>query len=241
MDRYMTTKICLVDDDISFCELLSEYLVQEDFSVELVHNGREAIEKLQHTASEILILDVMMPVMGGLDALREIRKFSDVPALMLTARGDEVDRIVGLELGADDYVAKPRSPREIVARLRAILRRTRSSEPVSSTDPLIVDDVTMYSSERSVLCNNVAVDMTSTEFDVLEILLRNAGKLVEKSVVSSQALNRTLGPYDRSIDMHVSRLRRKLGELPSGGERIKTIRGSGYLYVRGAEHPAQSR
>ena len=235
----MPTKICLVDDDISFCELLSEYLTEEDFVVEVAHDGHDAIEKLQRKVSEILILDVMKPGMGGLDALREIRKFSEIPVLMLTARGDDIDRIVGLELGADDYVAKPCNPREIVARLRAILRRTGASVAVQEYETLTVDDVTLYSSERAVLCNDIPLEITSTEFDVLEILLRNAGKVVEKTVVSSEALKRTLGPHDRSIDMHVSRLRRKLGELPNGTERIKTIHGTGYLYVQASGHHVQ--
>jgi two-component system response regulator CpxR len=159
---------------------------------------------------------------------------------MLTARGDDVDRIVGLELGADDYVAKPCNPREIVARVRAILRRANSAETIYDTGPLCVDDVEFRGDERSVYLRGEPVDLTSTEFEVLDVLLRHAGRVVDKSVVSKEALKRELGPYDRSIDMHISRLRRKLGELPDGGERIKTVRGTGYLYVR-ARAPDGSR
>ena len=183
----------------------------------------------------------MMPVMNGLDVLRELRSFSSVPVVMLTARGDDIDRIVGLELGADDYVAKPCNPREIVARARAILRRSRGAvDSVNHSDAsLVVDDVELRGGERTVLQNGQPLELTSTEYDVLDVLLRNVGKVVEKAQVSQIALNRRLGPYDRSIDMHISRLRRKLGVLPGGGERIKTVRGSGYLYVRCAVDPAR--
>ncbi|MFT4562363.1 MAG: DNA-binding response OmpR family regulator [Gammaproteobacteria bacterium] len=235
----MPTTLLLVDDDTDFCDLLCTYLNDEDFSAAAVHDGHTAIEHLRKTAPDIVILDVMMPVMNGLDVLRELRTFSSVPVVMLTARGDDIDRIVGLELGADDYVAKPCNPREIVARARAILRRTRQSvDSDNHADAsLLVDDVEMRGDERTVLQNGQPLELTSTEFDVLDVLIRHAGKVVEKAQVSQAALNRKLGRYDRSIDMHISRLRRKLGVLPGGGERIKTVRGTGYLYVRCAADP----
>jgi DNA-binding response OmpR family regulator len=230
----MMNKLLLVDDDVEFCALLSEYLSGEDFDVETAHDGRAAIAKLRIAPVDITILDVMMPTMNGLDVLREMRTFSEVPVLMLTARGEDIDRIVGLELGADDYVAKPCNPREIVARVRAILRRVNTSSNVAAMPerPLIIDDIEFRLDERAVYQNGEALELTSTEFDVLDVLLRYAGRVVEKGTVSNEALKRKLGPYDRSIDMHISRLRRKLGNLPGGGERIKTVRGTGYIYVR---------
>lgn len=230
----MTIKLLLIDDDVAFCGLLSDYLGGEGFDVDMAHDGRSAIDKLRIAPIDIAILDVMMPGMSGLDVLREMRSFSHVPVLMLTARGEDIDRIVGLELGADDYVSKPCNPREIVARVRAILRRAQGSgtTPALSEQPLIIDDVEMRASERAVYQGGEPLELTSTEFDVLVVLLRNAGSVVEKTTVSNEALKRKLGPYDRSIDMHISRLRRKLGTLPGGGERIKTVRGSGYQYIR---------
>jgi two-component system response regulator CpxR len=231
----MSNKLLLVDDDVEFCELLSEYLGSEGFAVETAHDGGAAIEKIRTRPVDITILDVMMPVKNGLDVLRELRSFSQAPVLMLTARGEDIDRIVGLELGADDYVAKPCNPREIVARVRAILRRVQSSGP-DVAGPVVVDDVEIRANERTVYQDGQPLELTSTEFDVLDVLLRHAGTVVEKSAVSNVALKRDLGPYDRSIDMHISRLRRKLGRLPGGGERIKTVRGTGYLYVRSTEN-----
>ena len=234
----MANRLLLVDDDVEFCGLLSEYLRSEGFDVEVAHEGMSAIEKLRTAPIDITILDVMMPAMNGLDVLRELRRFSTAPVLMLTARGEDIDRIVGLELGADDYVAKPCNPREIVARIRAILRRVQgASAALAIADGLVVvDDVEIRGDERAVYQVGRPLELTSTEFDVLDVLVRNAGRVIEKAEVSNLALKRKLGPYDRSIDMHISRLRRKLGNLPSGGERIKTVRGMGYLYVRTMEN-----
>lgn len=235
----MPIKLLLVDDDVEFCALLAEYLSGEDFVVDTAHDGLEAVEKLHANPTDLMILDVMMPRMNGLDVLREIRNHEQTPVLMLTARGDDIDRILGLELGADDYVAKPCNPREIVARIRAILRRVKRGESDDTSAPLVVEDVEMRRAERAVLAAGELLDLTSTEFDVLELLLQNAGHVVEKATVSSDALGRELGPYDRSIDMHISRLRRKLGELSTGGERIITVRGTGYLYARSTERGGQ--
>jgi len=225
-------KLLLVDDDVEFCNLLRDYLAGEDFAVDVAHDGASALEMLRENPVDLAILDVMMPNMSGLDVLRELRTFAHTPVLMLTARGDDIDRIVGLELGADDYVAKPCNPREIVARVRAILRRVKQPEAPAGSGQLTVEDVEFRAHERAVYLRGEPLDLTTTEYDVLEVLLRNAGHVVDKAAVSKAALKRELGPYDRSIDMHISRLRRKLGELPDGGERIKTIRGTGYLYVR---------
>ena len=227
------TRLLLVDDDETFTALLADYLAGEDFVVDVAHDGEHAIGKLRAGSVDLAILDVMMPAKSGLDVLRELRAFSQTPVLMLTARGEDVDRIVGLELGADDYVAKPCNPREIVARVRAILRRAQAAQD-DAVGPWRIDDVEMRSDERAVYRNGEPVDLTSTEYDVLEVLLRDAGRVVDKATVSQSALKRELGPYDRSIDMHISRLRRKLGPRADGSERIKTVRGTGYLYVRTA-------
>ena len=229
----MTNKtIFIIDDDKTFCGLLADYLQGENFTVVCAHNGEDGLSRLRDTAADVVILDVMMPGMSGLEVLRSMRTFTAVPVLMLTARGEEVDRIVGLEMGADDYVAKPCNPREIVARLRAILRRTLSTASASELNEILVGDLRLSSAERAVFLNDEEVELTSTEFDVLEALIRDAGQVVSKDKVSESALHRKLGAYDRSIDMHVSRLRRKLGEHPDSGERIKTVRGTGYLYVK---------
>ena len=225
-------EILLIDDDTAFCELLADYLTGEDFKVACVHNGKDGLAYLRQHQVDVVVLDVMMPGMSGLDVLREMRSFCDTPTLMLTARGEDVDRIVGLEMGADDYVGKPCNPREIVARLRAILRRSRNPKPPLAEENIAVGGVLFCPAERAVFVDEDEIELTSTEFDVLEVLVRDAGQVVSKDKVSELALNRKLGPYDRSIDMHVSRLRRKLGDYADGGERIKTVRGTGYLFVR---------
>ncbi|MEM7467458.1 MAG: response regulator transcription factor [Pseudomonadota bacterium] len=227
--------ILLVDDDVGFCELLADYLRGEEFSVHCEHNGDDGLARLKSEHIDVAILDVMMPGKSGLDVLRNMRTFSDTPTLMLTARGEDVDRIVGLEMGADDYVSKPCNPREIVARLRAILRRTGVT-PQSDDEPdIVIGDFQLRPSERAVFVHEKEIELTSTEYEVLNVLARDAGHVVSKEKVSEQALKRKLGPYDRSIDMHVSRLRRKLGDYPDGGERIKTVRGTGYLYIKPRE------
>ena len=205
-------EILLVDDDTAFCELLADYLAGEDFKVSCEHNGKDGLARLRQNDVDVVILDVMMPGMSGLDVLREMRTFCDTPTLMLTARGEDVDRIVGLEMGADDYVGKPCNPREIVARLRAILRRSTNAKPPEGLEDIEVGDLVVSPSERSVFVDKRSIELTSTEFDVLEVLARDAGQVVSKEKVSEVALRRKLGPYDRSIDMHVSRLRRKLGD-----------------------------
>jgi DNA-binding response OmpR family regulator len=224
--------ILLIDDDVPFCELLSDYLQAEGFKVRCEHSGEAGLAILKDSFVDVVVLDVMMPGMSGLDVLREMRSFSETPTLMLTARGEDVDRIVGLEMGADDYVGKPCNPREIVARLRAILRRSGKANVVDMRTDVKIDNVRLSSNERAVYVEQLAVELTSTEFDVLEVLMRDAGQVVSKATVSELALKRKLGPYDRSIDMHVSRLRRKLGDNTDGSERIKTVRGTGYLYVK---------
>jgi len=229
----MTNKILIIDDDIELCELLTDYLSAEGFAAEAVHDGESGVESALNNDFGLIVLDVMLPRLSGFEVLRRIRAGSSVPVLMLTARGDEVDRIVGLEMGADDYLPKPFNPRELVARLRAILRR--AVIPVTETDAasslLAVGDVSVDPGARSVLCGGKPVEATSVEFSLLEVLLRMAGKVISREDLSVQALGRTLNYQDRSIDVHVSSLRKKLGTLSDGSERIKSVRGVGYIYT----------
>lgn len=228
-------RILIADDDHELSALLSEYLQSEGFDVLQAYDGDEALHKAQHEPCDLMVLDIMMPKLNGMEVLKELRKQSLLPVVMLTARGEPVDRIVGLEIGADDYIPKPCNPRELVARIRAVLRR--SSQPAhlnseAADHSIEVDGIRLIAQTRTVLKQGEAVDLTSTEFDLLMQLLANAGQVVAKEKLSEQVLGRRLALYDRSIDMHVSHLRKKLGLLADGSERIKTIRGSGYIYVK---------
>ncbi|MHB8428783.1 MAG: response regulator [Acidiferrobacterales bacterium] len=229
-------QILLADDDIELGEMLTQYLGAEGFAVDAAHDGETALAMARTGHYDLVILDVMMPRLGGFDVLRELRQRSLVPVLMLTARGEDVDSIVGLELGADDYLAKPCNPRVLVARVRAILRRTAGANTAGADAPapevLALGDVEMQTGTRRVYCCGLLIPLTSTEYSVLEVLLRSAGHVVSKSHLSEHALGRELTPYDRSLDMHVSSLRRKLGPLRGQDERIKTVRGVGYQYIR---------
>ncbi len=228
-------RILLADDDTELCEMLQEYLEAEGFDVEAVHDGEAALQQALTNAHDLLVLDVMMPKRNGFDVLRDLRKNSLIPVLMLTARDEDVDSIVGLELGADDYLPKPCNPRVLVARIRAVLRRTLTgAEDAGATgqpDILTLDDLEMHTGSRTIVLGGQPVAMTSTEYSVLEVLLREAGHVVSKADLSERALGRKLTRYDRSIDMHLSSLRKKLGPLPGGAERIKTVRGVGYQYT----------
>ncbi len=225
-------RVLLADDDVELADMLVEYLSQEGFEVDTVHDGKSALDKAINDHYELIILDVMMPELNGFDVLRQLRTHSQVPVLMLTARGEDVDSIVGLEIGADDYLAKPCNPRVLVAHMRAILRRSEPATTTPSmTDKLTIGDLEIQRGARRVLLENQAVTMTSTEYRVLEVLLEEAGRVVSKQDLSERALGRELSPYDRSLDMHVSNLRKKLGPLTNGEERIQTIRGVGYQYT----------
>lgn len=226
------SKILLIDDDEELCELVSEYLTVEGFEVGAVHNGEAGLAKALENKHDLLILDVMLPKKNGFDVLRDLREKSKIPVLMLTARGDDMERIVGLEIGADDYLPKPFNPRELVARLRAILRRTASAEENrNSTEKFQVEDIEVSVSARSAKRNGEDLNLTGVEFDLLVSLLRNAGNIAKKEDLSLQVLDRKLSPFDRSLDMHVSNLRKKLGTRENGEERIKTIRSVGYIYT----------
>lgn len=229
-------RLLVIDDDIELCELLTDYLSGEGFDVRTVNHGEQGAVQALAEDYALIVLDVMLPGMNGFDVLRKIRETSKVPVIMLTARGDDIDRIVGLEMGADDYLPKPFNPRELIARIRAVQRRSESIEQSKAastrSEELAVGDIVLCQTNRSVKQNGVAVDLTSVEFTLLEILLRQAGEVISREDLVEKALGRRLSAYDRSIDVHVSALRKKLGHQYGTAERIKTIRGIGYLYAR---------
>jgi len=230
------SRILLIDDDIDLCELLCEYLASEGLTVEAVHEGEEGAHRALSGEYALVILDVMLPGMSGFDVLRRIRVGSNLPVLMLTARGDDIDRIVGLEMGADDYMPKPFNSRELTARIRAILRRTLPEggeipAKRSSVSKFDVGDVELDPSTLEAFRGKELVDLTSVEFKLLEVLLRNTGVVVSREDLTKEVLGRKLTAYDRSIDVHVSRLRKKLGPAVNGAERIRSIRNTGYIYI----------
>jgi DNA-binding response OmpR family regulator len=228
------SRILVVDDDLDLCELLAKYLQREGFEFDMVHNGTQGVEQALNGNYALVILDVMLPGMNGFEILRQLRNKSNLPVLMLTARGDDVDRIVGLEMGADDYLPKPFNPRELIARIRAILRRAPSDvneTAASSLQRLVIGDVELNKSTRVVTRGGEQLPLTTVEFDLLEILMRSAGQIVSREDLVKSILGRNFTPYDRSIDTHVSNLRKKLGHYIDGIERIKTIRSIGYIYA----------
>lgn len=230
--------ILIIDDDTELCDLLTDYLSPEGFLVKTTHNGEQGVDLATNNESDLVILDVMLPGINGFDVLRKIRERSSVPVIMLTARGDDVDRIVGLELGADDYLPKPFNPRELVARIHAIHRRT--STQAGSTGPgqakqntanIIIDDLELKPSHQSLVCNGTKVELTAVQFSILHQLLLNAGQVVSRDNLAENVLGRKLEMFDRSIDVHISSLRKKLDIQSGKRERIKSIRGVGYQYL----------
>lgn len=219
--------ILLADDDRELCHLLAEYLQQEGFDICQAHDGEAALRVSSEQAVDAMVLDIMMPRMNGIEVLRELRRGSELPVLMLTAKGEDLDRILGLELGADDYLPKPCNPRELVARLRAILRRSRQG---SVERDIEVDDLVLKVASRQLFCDGRLIDLTSTEFSVIQALLQAAGSVVRKTDLYQIALGRQPERFDRSIDMHLSNLRKKLGLAKNGEQRIETVRGIGYQY-----------
>ncbi len=225
-------QILIIDDDVALCELVTEYLEPLGFQIESVHRGDAGAERALAGKHALVVLDVMLPGLNGFEVLRRIRAGSKVPVLMLTARGDDVDRIVGLEIGADDYLPKPFNPRELTARIRAILRRTNLEPTQVSGKKLCVGDVELDSGTRAASRAGENVELTAVEFDLLEKLLRAAGQIVTREELSKEVLGRSSSPFDRSIDMHISNLRKKLGHQFGETERIKTVRGVGYIYAQ---------
>lgn len=224
--------LLVIDDDIELCELLTTYLGKGGFDVTSVNHGEEGFKEATSNPYDLVVLDVMLPGLNGFDVLRKIRTESNIPIIMLTARDEDVDRIVGLELGADDYLPKPFNPRELVARIEAILRRSSATDLMPrESDILEVGTVRIDAGRREVFLDDNPVELTSTEFAILDVLLRAAGKVVTREELSSTALGRNLTRFDRSIDVHVSKLRKKLGGTSDADSRIKTVRGMGYQYV----------
>ncbi|WP_263322494.1 response regulator [Endozoicomonas sp. Mp262] len=227
-----SVKLLLVDDDIELCELLIEYLGTEGFDVCAVNDGESGVKAALSGKYKLVLLDVTLPKLNGFDVLKKIRQESDIPVLMLTARGDDVDRVIGLEFGADDYLPKPYNHRELVARIKAILRRGRPVQAEGAAKFLQMDDLSLNLSNREATIDGAPLELTATEFQVLKSLIEKAGELISRDDLTQVALNRRLTPYDRAIDMHVSNVRKKIGTRQDGQPRIKTVRGAGYFYIR---------
>ena len=223
--------ILLIDDDAELCTLLTEFLKREGFALECEHEGHRGLDHAIKPGVDLVLLDVMLPGLDGFEILRRLRALSRVPVLMLTARGEDVDRIIGLELGADDYLPKPFNPRELAARIRAVLRRYEP-RPQAVGGRIEINGVTLDPGTREVMSNGKRVELTTFEFDILDLLLRSAGRVISRDQLMEKFYNRKATAFDRSIDMHISHLRRKL----DGGENlIKTIRGVGYQFCRTPE------
>lgn len=237
------SSILLIDDDIEFTELLNELLSLEGFEITIVHNGQEGLEKLQSNCYDLVLLDVMMPVKNGIETLKELRQNFTLPVLMLSARDDQIDRILGLELGADDYLPKPFNDRELIARIKAILRRTSSSKVAENTSDINNESeeknskllqfagVKLYFGRQQAVYEDIDLDLTGTEFALLKILMSNPGQVLSREYLSLEILGKNLTPYDRAIDMHISNLRKKLPERQDNLPWFKTLRGRGYLLV----------
>lgn len=219
-------RILIIDDDVELSSLLVDYLTFEGFSASSAADGTEGLETLGSGDFDLVVLDVMMPGISGVDVLRRIRQTSSIPVLMLTAKGDPVDRIVGLELGADDYVPKPCPPRELVARIHAILRRTHRETLAS--EPIVVGPVTIDQTQRRVQTNKGEIGLTGTEYALFELLARHAGNPVPKEELYQKALGRPMGPNDRTVDVHVSSIRKKLSSTIGAQLKIESVRGFGY-------------
>jgi two-component system response regulator CpxR len=227
-------RVLVIDDDRALTEMLVEYLRPEGFVVEVAHSGEDGLgQALAHEFS-LIILDIMLPEINGLEVLRRLRRQSQCPVIMLTARGQDVDRIVGLEIGADDYLAKPFNARELVARMHAVLRRTQAPSPPAPDDVLAVGDLVIDIRARTVRRHNQPIELTSLEFEVLRVLVAAAGQVVSREELFRTVLQREYSAFDRSIDNHVSSLRKKLGATVGGTERIRSVRNAGYIYARTA-------
>ena len=225
------SKLLLFDDDVELTELLSSLLTLEGFDVQTANNGLEALQKLDES-HELVLLDVMMPKLNGIETLKEIRKVSNVPAMMLTARGEDIDRVLGLELGADDYLPKPFNDRELIARIKAILRRSASpSNNISNVEILSFDGITLHFSHGIATYNEENLNLTDYEFKILCLLIKSKGNVISREELSLEVMEKPLTPFDRSLDMHISNLRRKLPERKSKLPWFKTLRGKGYLLV----------
>ncbi|HDR1286923.1 TPA: response regulator [Pasteurella multocida] len=228
-------KILLVDDDVELIELLAELLTLEGFEIDMANNGLQALQKLD-LSYDLVLLDIMMPVLNGVETLKKIRQEFSVPVIMLTARGDDIDRILGLELGADDYIPKPFNDRELVARIKAILRRTQpaatlNTEMKENRSEFVFCDITLYPGRQQAFHHDKDLELTGTEFALLQKLVLNPGQILSRESLSIEILGKQLTPFDRAIDMHMSNLRKKLPPRTDGSPWFKTLRGRGYLLV----------
>ena len=227
-------KILVIDDDQELCAMLIEFLQPEGFIIETIYESHMGLARAQTGEHELIILDVMLPGMTGLELLRSLRNSSQIPVLMLTARGEDIDRILGLEMGADDYLPKPFNPRELLARIHAIQRRIQPANNHSST-PFICDDIVLDTGSRTVKQDGTKLQLTAVEFSLLHEFLKNVGQILSREVLTRSVLNRELDVFDRSIDVHISSLRKKLGHMAGDRERIKTVRSVGYQYTQPEE------
>jgi DNA-binding response OmpR family regulator len=221
-------KILLIDDDVELCTMLEDYLGRHGYKVVMAHRGDTGLEKALAGGYSIVLLDVMLPGLDGFEVLRRLRASSSVNVLLLTARGEDVDRIVGLEIGADDYLPKPFNPRELLARIRAVTRRSGQTATQATRDSLPLLGLELDAAARTARCRNAELNLTDVEFNLLQALMRSAGEVVEREQLASAVLGRKFHPFDRSLDMHVSRLRHKLDAAGNLGDQVKTIRGVGY-------------
>lgn len=242
MARSERPAILIIDDDFEMTEMLGEYLEPEGFAIEVCHDGDSGLKQALQPHWRLVVLDVMLPRLSGFEVLRRLRTSSQVPVIMLTARGDSIDRVVGLESGADDYLPKPFDPQEFVARVKAILRRTSPGalRGPENDDLLALDDIVLDSRARTVRRGGVRVELTSAEFSLLRTLLRSAGQVISREELFREVLDREFTVFDRSIDNHVSSLRRKLGPRPDGRDRIRAVRNAGYIYPDLESDPAGS-
>jgi DNA-binding response OmpR family regulator len=237
--------VLIIDDDIELCSMLEDYLVRHGFAVSMEHNGELGLHRALTGEFAIVLLDVMLPGLDGFEVLRRLRTSSQVSVLLLTARGEDIDRIVGLEIGADDYLPKPFNPRELLARVRAILRRSAANRQgiagaVTTIKHLCVGGIELDSGARTATCNGVELDLTNVEFELLGALMGNPGQILTREHLTEMVLDRRFNPFDRSLDMHVSRLRRKLDDAAKLGDQIKTIRSVGYQLAVPVTHPPAS-
>ena len=220
--------ILLVDDDVNLCGLMREFFAPHGYEIEHVHDGRRGLKRALEGQFDLVLLDVMMPLLDGFEVLRQLRKNTAVPVIMLTARTEQEDRVAGLNAGADDYLAKPFGPEELLARMRAVWRRDKAS--LIEHQALTAGVLRLDSSTRTVWENDQRLNFTSLEMDMLELLMRSAGRVVSREELAASILQRELTPWDRSVDVHISHLRKKLHGLAS----IQTVRGVGYLFASGA-------
>ncbi len=228
-----TNKLLLVEDDQELCQLLKQLLMMEGYEVTTCHDGASGLAMAQKEQHQLMLLDVMLPELNGFDLLKKLRQTSQLPVLMLTAKGDEIDRVIGLEFGADDYLSKPFNDRELLARIKAILRRTQQTAQQENQQKLALGDISLNHGCQEARCGEEVLDLTGTEFLLLVELLNNVGELLNKNDLNQKVLGKRLQAFDRSLDMHMSNLRKKLPVRADGRPRIKTVRGHGYIWLEG--------